>query len=170
MSENLGKKFEKQVEKDFAKMRGVSVDRIHDQTSGKYGSSNICDYIVYKYPILYYIECKSCGENTFSIHSIPKADKHGILHGYYGNVSDKQWEGLWKKSSIVGVVAGVLLWYTERDLTYFIPIADLVALRQSGSKSVNYKTIEADCPHALRIKAEKKRVFFTYDFTELLGD
>lgn len=169
MSENLGKKFEKQVEKDMLKIDEVSVDRIHDQTNGHYGGSNICDYMVYKYPILFYIECKSCGGNTLSIHSIPKKDKHGIFHGFYGNISDKQWEGLSKKSRIKGVVAGVLVWYTERDLTYFIPITDLVALRERGAKSVNCKTLEADCPNALKIKAEKKRVFFNYDFSELLG-
>ena len=47
MAENRGKQFEEQIKKSFEKVKGVSVDRLHDQTTGYLGSTNICDFIVY---------------------------------------------------------------------------------------------------------------------------
>ena len=115
MAVNRGKQFEEEVEKCLRRVKGVSIDRIHDQTTGYVGSSNVCDFIVYKKPYLIYIECKSVHGNTLSIHSIPKPDKRGKLHGFYGNISDKQWEGLLEKSKIDGVMAGVLCWWIDKD-------------------------------------------------------
>ena len=158
MAQNRGKKFELQVKEDFSKISNVSIDRINDQTTHYRGSTNICDFIVYKKPYEYYIECKSVHGNTLSIHSVPKPDKHGTLHGFYGNISDAQWEGLLEKSKIKGVVAGVLCWWVDKDITRFLSIQDLQLARDFGDKSIRF-----DEPY-LPIFGKKKRVFFEYDF------
>lgn len=172
MAKNRGKQFENQIEGAFLKVSGVSIDRLHDQTTGYIGSSNICDFIVYKKPYEYYIECKSVHGNTLSIHSIPKPDKKGILHGFYGNISDKQWEGLLEKSKIPGVTAGVMCWWVDKDVTRFIPIQVLDALRNTyGQKSIRYDLIfhHTDSPQIINLGGYKRRVFFDYDMEEFFN-
>lgn len=157
MAVNRGKQFEQVVLNAFKKIDGVSIDRLHDQTTGFLGSSNICDFIVYKEPYEYYIECKSVHGNTLSIHSIPKKGKDGKLHGFYGNITDTQWEGLLEKSKIEGVFAGVLCWWVDKDVTRFLEIQDLQVAKDLGDKSIRF-----DEPY-LKIDGTKKRVFFDYD-------
>jgi len=169
MAKNRGKKFEDIVKQAFERVPGVSVDRLHDQTTGYLGASNICDFIVYKKPFEYYIECKSVHGNTLSIHSVPKADKNGVLHGFYGNITDTQWDGLLEKSEIPGVTAGVMCWWIDKDITLFLPIQLLKRLRDNGSKSIRYDLAEyLETP--IVIQGHKKRVFFDYNMEQFLKE
>lgn len=169
MSENRGKKFEEVVRDAFEKVSNTSVVRLHDQTNGYLGSSNHCDFIVYRKPYEFHIECKSVHGNTLSIHSIPKPDKHGVLHGFYGNITDTQWTGLLEKSKISGVVAGVICWWVDKDVTLFIDIRRLEYLRNAGLKSIRYDNDEwTDL--IIPIKGKKKRVFFDYDMEGFLDE
>lgn len=156
---NRGKQFEEVIEKAFYTVPNTTITRLHDQTTGYKGSSNICDYIVYKYPHQYFVECKSCYGNTLSIHSNDPKKR-------YGAISNTQWEGLLEVSQTKGVVAGVIVWFIDHDDTLFIPISTLVEMRNSGCKSVNINKLPADLDW-LRFKAKKKRVFFEYDMKEL---
>ena len=81
---NRGKQFENVIKESFQKVSNVSIDRLHDQTTGFANSANICDFIVYKEPYEYYIECKSVHGNTLP----------------FSNISDTQWNGLLEKSKI----------------------------------------------------------------------
>ena len=171
MTQNRGKDFESVFQKCCEQVEDLSIDRLHDQTSGYAGSTNICDFIVYKYPYEYYFECKSTHSNTFSIHSNPKKDKYGREKGFYGNISDKQWEGLSEKIKIDGVMAGVVIWFIDKDVTVFIPINELQRLYDNGIKSVHYSLKDLD--NYIVLKGKKKRVFFDYDmehFFTLLDD
>lgn len=91
MSDNLGKKFEQVFKEDFSKIPGCSIDRIYDPGFGMRGVSNICDFIGYVYPTVYYLECKSIKGNTFPLTNL------------------KQYNKLSKKVGIKGVRAGVIL-------------------------------------------------------------
>ena len=150
MAENRGKKFEDVVRQAFEKVPNVSIDRLHDQTTGFKGSQNICDFIVYREPYEYYIECKS-------VHgaSLP-----------FSNITDTQFNGLSEKSQIEGVFAGVLCWFIDKDITLFIPIRLLMWLELTGYKSIRY---DYDDPTLIKIKGKKKRVFFDYDMEEFLN-
>ena len=176
MAVNRGKKFEQCVKDAFLKIPGVSVDRLHDQTSGFAGSTNVSDFIVYKYPNQYYVECKSVHGNTLSIHSNPKADKNGVLHGFYGNITDNQWEGLLEKSKIPGVIAGVMCWWVDKDVTMFMDIRLLNELSMLGYKSIDYSAsfaledIDNLADMWTWIIGKKKRVFFDYDMTSFLKE
>ena len=169
MAKNRGKKFEDVVRASFEKVPGVSVVRLHDQTTGYQASSNHCDFIVYKKPYEYHIECKSVHGNTLSIHSNPKPDKKGVLHGFYGNITDTQWEGLLEKSVIPGVIAGVMCWWVDKDVTLFIPIDRLDLYRYQGNKSIRYDDF-LWMDDVIQIKGKKKRVFFDYNMEEFLDE
>lgn len=165
MAVNRGKQFEDIVKESFERVHNVSIDRLHDQTTGFKGSTNICDFIVYQKPFQYYIECKSIHGNTLSIHSIPKKDKNGVLHGFFGNITDTQWEGLLEKSKIYGCVAGIMCWWVDKDVTLFIDIRLLQLLREGGYKSIRY---DLDDSLVISVPGTKKRVFFDYDMKYFL--
>ena len=174
MVKNRGKQFEDVIRKAFQKVSNVSIDRLPDQTTRYKGSSNHCDFIVYRMPHEYHIECKSVHGNTLSIHSVPKPDKNGILHGFYGNISDAQWEGLLEKSKIDGVFAGVLCWWIDKDVTMFMPIQFLQACRDAGDKSVRYDCLGFEDKDKqifnVELTGRKKRVFFDYDMEVFLDE
>lgn len=153
MSVNRGKDFEKVIKEAFEKVPGVSIDRLHDQMNGFAGSANISDFIMYKYPHEYYIECKSVHGNTLP----------------FSNISKNQWNGMLEKSKIDGVFAGVMCWWIDKDVTKFIPIQTLAELDSLGNKSLRY---DAGLPDYMlceqmylmtEIQGKKKRVFFEYD-------
>ena len=151
MAENRGKQFESIIREQFDAVPNVSVTRLHDQTTGFKGSSNKCDFIFYRYPNQFEIECKS-------VHGASLA---------FANITDTQWNELLKDSKVPGVIAGILVWFIDKDKTYFIPIHYLQFVRdKTGKKSINYKDCENGLCHEL--KGKKKRVFFDYDVVGFL--
>lgn len=153
MAENRGKRFEQQVKADFEKIRGVSIDRIHDQTTGFAGSTNVADFIVYRYPFQFYVECKSVHGNTFPL----------------SNLTDNQFKGLYAKSNIPGVYAGVLCWWVDKDITRYIPIEAIKEMKDDDYKSIRFDWdgyfVDGIHYNFPEIEGEKKRVFFNYDMT-----
>lgn len=155
MSQNRGKQFENVIRKAFEKVPDVSIDRLHDQTNGFKGSQNICDFIVYKEPYEYYIECKS-------VHgaSLP-----------FRNITDTQWEGLLEKSKIEGVYAGIICWFIDKEITLFIPIQTLNDEKRAGKKSVRCDSLDIWVNYeAIEIKGKKKRVFFDYSMEDFFNE
>ena len=156
MAENRGKKFENVIKEAFQKVSGVSIDRLHDQTNGFKGSQNICDFIVYREPYEYYIECKS-------VHgaSLP-----------FSNITDTQWNGLLQKSQIEGVFAGVICWWVDKDVTKYIPIGVLERMQRLNDKSIRYDFYHRfnNIDKIIEIKGKKKRVFFDYDMETFLDE
>ena len=154
MSPNRGKQFENVIREAFERVPNVSIDRLHDQTNGFKGSQNICDFIVYKEPYEYYIECKS-------VHgaSLP-----------FRNITDTQWEGLLEKSKIEGVYAGIICWFADKNDTRFFPIQYLQKYKQLGCKSVAAFDESDDAVHPIQIKGKKKRVFFDYNMEDFFND
>lgn len=151
MAENRGKAFENIIKQAFEKVPGVSIDRLHDQMTGyKVTSANICDFIVYKKPYEYYIECKSVHGNTLP----------------FSNITANQWNGMLEKSKIDGVFAGVICWWIDKDVTLFIPIQTLEFYKYQNRKSVRYDQFDIWVNYeAVEIKGKKKRVFWDYDMT-----
>ena len=159
MAYNYGKKFEDVIREAFEKVPGVSIDRLHDQTTHYKGSSNICDFIVYREPYEYYFECKSVHGNTLPI----------------SNITATQWNGLLAKSFIEGVTAGVICWWVDKNKTAFIPIQMLQAMLNHGKKSISHEqvTFVDSCGNGYSITiidGKKKRVFFDYNLGEFLDE
>ncbi len=157
MAQNRGKDFENVVREAFEKVPNVSIDRLHDQTTGWKGSTNICDFIVYREPYEYYFECKSVHGNTLP----------------FRNISATQWNGLLEKSKIEGVFAGIICWWIDKDTTKFIPIQLLQYMKECDKlKSYRYE-FGGYLPKqytAIEITGKKKRVFFNYDMEEFLNE
>ena len=152
MGTNRGKQFEAIIKSVASKSPDVSIDRLIDPTMGYVGIANICDFILYKYPYEYYLECKAITKNTLN---------------YKGHISQTQWDGLLEKSKIPGVMAGILVWFIDWDKTLFIPIQYLEESRLKGDKSFNIKS--SDIKHFV-LMGKKKRVFFDYDFKSFMKE
>ena len=152
MAVNRGKQFEEKIRTAFESVPDTTVTRLLDPQAGFAGVRNVCDFIVYHYPHQFYIECKSCYGNTLP----------------FSNITQNQWEGLLKVSNVVGVVAGVIVWFIDHDETLFVPIQVLQELKDAGEKSVNINKIDrAKC---YKIPSTKKRVLCDYDMQWFVGD
>ena len=152
---NRGKKFEDIVKECVLRLGDVYIERLYDPQGGYAGVANPCDHIAYKRPQFYMLECKSVHKNLLPIYS-PDPEKK------YGNISNTQWEGMLKASKY-GVVAGVICWWIDKDVTKFLPIQELEVYRNAGNKSIRY---DYELPNSLIIKGTKKRIYFDYDFSE----
>ncbi len=153
MSVNRGKQFEYVIREAFERVSGVSLDRLNDNTAGFKGIAGICDFIVYKFPYQYYIECKAVHGNTLSIHS-------NDLNHKYGNISNKQYEGLLEKSTVKGVRAGVICWWVDKDTTKYIPIQVIKNFHDVGMKSIHWDECDE---RVVDIAGRKKVIFWQYD-------
>lgn len=145
---NEGKAFEDQIRNALNKPElNISMDRFNDDMSGYAKVANISDFCCYKFPYMYYLECKSTYDNTLNFKS---------------DISEKQWNGMLDKSKLFGIIAGVCVWYISYDETYFVPIQELARLKQEGKKSLNIKDIN-DNLYYFAITGNKKRKYTDYD-------
>lgn len=152
MATNRGKQFEEVVKESFLKVPHTSVVRLPDPTNGYLGIRNISDFIVYNYPNQYFIECKSV---------------HGNLLPF-SNITENQWNGMLEMSNINGVIAGVICWWVDKDITAFLPIQFLKEAKENHFVSIpsDYADkwiLDSYSQVPLEIKGKKKRVFFDYD-------
>ena len=161
MNVSRGKDFEGCVQASIEQLDQpndhVSILRLYDPQGGQLGVSNPCDFIAYKRPQEYWLECKSTHANTLSIYTAPNPKKKK-----YGAFSNTQWEEMLKASK-KDIVAGAVVWWIAHDVTKFIPIQELEKIRNTGAKSIRY---DLDIPNSLIIKGRKKRIYFDYDFSE----
>lgn len=151
MAVNRGKNFEKVVKESFLKIPDVFIYRLTDQQSRYKGSSNPCDFIVYKKdnPLIL-LECKSCHKKSFP----------------FNNISDFQYSELLKYSDIPGLLCGFLIWFIDLDITIFIDVKQVRDLKEKGLKSLNPTKVNS----YILVPGRKKRVFFEYDMTPILDN
>lgn len=147
--QNRGKQFEECVRKGFEKIPDTQVIRLPDNMGGYKGVKGICDFIIYHYPFQFCLECKCHYGNTLP----------------FACITDKQWQGLSESACVRGVVSGVVVWFIDHNKTFFVPIVELLRLKEKGRKSLNIKHLECDC---FEIDSHKKRVLFDYNFRPLI--
>lgn len=127
-NDGLGKNAEQKL-KDWLDRPedGYSFDRLYDQLSGYYMTSrNICDFICYKYPNIYYIESKATWADRFD----------------FSMIMQHQEEGLLEKSKIPGCYGLIVVLFATYKRAFIIDIRDINKLKQSGKKSINVKKID----------------------------
>lgn len=144
MAKNNGKKFEEIIRKAFETLPDVSIDRIPDQTMRHKDRKNVADFIVYRYPYQYYVECKTVHGNTLPFSNITQMD------------------ALYEKAFIPGAIPGVICWWVDKDVTRWLPIGELFFRRQQGQKSIRY---DAYIHGSKIIEGTKKRIYFDYDIS-----
>lgn len=152
MSKNVGKEFEKQLREQFKNLRGVSVDRIHDNVGYK-GAYNIADLIVYRKPNKYYIECKARKGKSFSFEGVNEDALLDMQHA----------------CNINGVDCYFIVWFTDLDRTIAINAKELYnQIYAHNKKSIGVSSF--DDFEFIEIKGVKKRKYFKYNLEELLNE
>ena len=150
MAVNRGKQFEQKFKDDFLKtVPNSTIDRLYDVVAGYKAISQICDYIGFSKPCIYYLELKS---HTGA--SIP-----------FDNIT--QYNKLLKKVDIPGVRCGVILWLVDKEKVFYIPIKTIQQMKQDGKKSVGIKAI-SEGYRIIEIPSVKKTVFLNSDYSVLL--
>lgn len=152
MASNKGKQFEDVIRKSFLKVPDVSIDRLRDAPRKLKNVDNPSDFIVYKKPHEIYVECKSHKGNTLP----------------FSCIREEQIKGMSEKAKIEGVKAGIIIWFIDHDLTYWVPIEEVVCWRDMGNKSINIKDIYKF--NYIEITGKKKRIYFDYDMNKFLED
>lgn len=151
MGVNRGKEFEERVREALERVLWTKTIRLHDQTTGYKGSSNECDFLFFRSPVLHMIECKSCYGNTLP----------------FSNITEKQLN-LANNDVCWGVKTWFCVWFIDHDVTVLIPAWIIQAHNAEGRKSFNIKELETFNGICKIVPATKKRVFFDYDFSEVL--
>ena len=90
MPVSRGKQFEKVVERDIKKIPDIICERLHDITNGYINLNTPADYIVYKKPNFYYVECKTIHGASLPLSNLVQLERinariTGIsgAHGYF---------------------------------------------------------------------------------------
>ena len=150
MISNYGKKFEEQLKKDLSKLVGAFVYRLPDQQSGYVGTSqNPCDFLLYKKPNLYLLECKSIHGNTFPISNL------------------KQYARLIKFVGVDGLYCAVIIWFVDHDKILYVPIDAFRELIDNGYRSVNINKLEQLNNRYVDVPVTKKRIMCEGDYSFL---
>lgn len=155
---NRGKDFEELFRKQMV-TAGFDVNRVADNTAGYMGGRNICDFITYVYPNIYYMEMKTV--------------KGSVLP--FSNITQNQWAGLQEKEKIEGAGAGIIVWFIEHDKTFFVSADCMQRIKNEGMfkslhiRDLRLKSEEFDKGRyhtCFEITGTKKRVFFEYNMEE----
>lgn len=127
MNDGLGKQAEHKIKEWLDRPEaGISFDRLPDQMTGFYGSKNICDFICFKSPYMYYIESKATWEDRFN----------------FSMLSQKQRDGLLAKSKIDNVYGVVIVLFASHKRAFMIDMNEIKRLDDAGKKSLNIKKID----------------------------
>lgn len=125
--DGLGKKAEAKIRQWLNRPEdGYCFDRLPDQLSGFYGSKNICDFTLFKYPSFFYIESKATWQDSFS----------------FDMISENQRTKMLEKSNIEGVYSLIICLFASYKRAFMFQIADIQYLLDQGKKSLNIKKEE----------------------------
>lgn len=120
----LGKKAEVKVKEWLDRPEdGYCFDRIPDQMNGFFGSSNICDFTLFKAPSFYYLESKSTWNDRFD----------------FSMLTEKQHNSMLEKAQISGVTCYVVVLFATYQEAYLLDIRDIKIAEEQGVKSINIK-------------------------------
>ena len=149
-----GKDFEEVIKRGFLNVENTTVERLPDPTNGYLGIRNPCDFLIYHYPYVYYLECK-----TTHSHRLP-----------FTNVTFNQRVGMLEAGKNKGVIAGIMCWFIPEDKTYFIPIQVYEQYRLNGEKSLNLHVMNPEADGWIELQGTKKRIFFDYDVASFINE
>jgi len=79
-----------------------------------------------------------------------------------------QYERLLKYKDISDVKAGVVVWFSEKDVVIWVPIKEMEKMFNDGEKSIGLRMLENKLYNITVLPSEKKRVFLETDYRPLL--
>lgn len=119
---NYGKEWERRLTSYFEKLgEEFILYRIPDQMSGHKGSKNPCDFILYNYPNVFWIECKSTVNTSWSLSEL---DPYQLEH-------------LRKNAKTRGSFSYILLLFMCEPSAFLIPIRTIESLIEKEIGSIN---------------------------------
>lgn len=126
--EQLGKKAEAKIKQWLDRPEeGYCFLRLPDQMTGYYGSSNICDFLLYKKPNFYLIESKATYNDNFP----------------FSMITEFQHDNMIEKSQVEGVKSFVVVLFASYQRAFIFDINDIEdQVSSGGQKSINIKKIE----------------------------
>lgn len=125
--DGLGKQAENKIREWLNRPEeGYCFYRIPDQMTGWGGSTNPCDFILFKSPNQYWIESKATWHDRFD----------------FGMVTDYQHEQLTKYSNIKNVYGIVIVLFATYQRAFWLDIRDMNKAISEGVKSINIKKID----------------------------
>lgn len=151
MPKNYGKAFESKFKEDWLKINNSTIDRLYDVTMGYRSISQVCDFIGFVYPNIFYLEIKSIHGNTFPLSNLTQYDK------------------LKNKIGIFGVRCGVVIWFVEHGRVFYVPISTISKMKEDNKKSVNVNKSIEEGYNIIEIPSVKKRIFCDSDYSVLLN-
>ena len=120
--------------------------------SGYMGQRNVGDFICYKYPLMFIIDCKSIQGNT-----LPFSDL-------------RQYDQMLEYKNIKGVRIGFVVWFVDHDKVLWIPVQTMEKIQKEGLKSYNIrKMFDNDDYPVLEIPSYKLRTFMKSNYSELIN-
>ena len=152
MATSRGKQYEQKFQEQWLKTVPDSLCyRLYDTTMGYKSVVNVGDFICYRYPFIYLIDCKSNDSNTISFADI------------------RQYEEMLKYKDIPGVIVGIMWWSIPNESIVFIPVQTLEKIKNEGKKSFNYKKMVGNPEYrSIVVPSKKLRTFLTSDYSEFV--
>lgn len=148
---NKGKQFEGRFKQNWLETVEDSICyRLYDTQGGFKGISNVGDFLCYKYPNLYIIDCKTKQGNTLPFSDI------------------RQYEKMLDYKGISGVYTGVICWFYDHDIVCWVPIETLEKINNEGKKSFNIKMLNDSNYKCYNIPSKKLRTFMDTDYLEFV--
>lgn len=151
MAQSRGKKFEDRFKQDWLETVSDSVCyRLYDTTNGFKSIANVADFITYKYPNMFMIDCKSTDSNTLNFADI------------------RQYSKMLEYKGISGLYVGIIWWSVKNDKVIWIPIETLEKIKKEDKKSYNIKMLNDPNYYSFEIKSTKLRAFMKTDYSDFI--
>lgn len=146
---SAGKKAETKIKEWLNRPKeGFFFYRLPDQLSGFYGSTNPCDFYLYKSPNFYLIESKSTWNDRFEFNAI----------------TDNQRKCMIEASKVNGVTSYVAVLFVTSQRMFLLDINDIVALEEAGKKSINIEKIDKWIIPYIEVRTvPSRKVLLDYD-------
>lgn len=172
---NKGKKFERNF-KSSAMNQGLLVVRLNDTDlsfmknskyiGSRFTAENPCDFIVYEYPNIFFLELKSTEYNSISIQRVPTEPKDKMIKAHQIN-------SLIQLSQAYGSIAGFVFNFRNKENldedTYFMSIENFSNfLTKNDKKSIN--KLDVVQYGGIKMGQKLKRTQYDYDIKKMIED
>lgn len=149
---DLGKEWEAKFRKSWkAAFPKKLIFRLHDQMNGyKEVSGNPCDFFTFTAGAFFMVECKEHKGASIPFDVIPQYDR------------------LLKYKDYDDVYPGVLVWFSEKDLVYWVSIHEMERMVQDGEKSIGIRMVKQGKYTLVPIPCEKKDKYMYPDCIKMV--
>lgn len=148
---NRGKQFETKFQEQWNNSVPDSLCyRLYDTMGGYKAVANVGDFVCYKYPNIFLIDCKSIQGNT-----LPFSDL-------------RQYEKMLEYKNITGVYVGFIVWFVDHDKVLWIPVQTMEKIKNEDLKSFNINKMSPNEYFFLELPSKKLRTFMNTDYSILV--